>query len=72
MPQAGILPHMDASFHQWLGDDGPQFTLLLVVDDATSAVVNAVFSPEEDTRCQFSESMTEIFTVIDPSGSTLV
>ena len=44
---------MDASFQQWLGDDGPQFTLLLVVDDATSAAANAVFSPEEDTRCQF-------------------
>ena len=38
---------------EWLGDDGPQFTLLLALDDATSAVVNAVFSPEEDTRSYF-------------------
>ena len=53
MPQAGMLSQMDASFQQWLGDDGPQFTLLLVVDDATSAAANAVFSPEEDTRCKF-------------------
>ena len=40
MPQAGMLVQIDGSFHRWLGDDGPQFTLLLAVDDATSAVVN--------------------------------
>ena len=44
-----MLVQIDGSFHRWLGDNGPQFTLLLAVDDATSAVVNAVFSPEEDT-----------------------
>lgn len=38
MPQAGMLVQIDGSFHRWLGDDGPQFTLLLAVDDATSAV----------------------------------
>ena len=59
MPQAGMLVQIDGSFHhgsfhRWLGDDGPQFTLLLAVDDATSAVVNAVFSPEEDTRGYFT------------------
>ena len=54
MPQAGMLAQIDGSFHWWLGDDGPQFTLLLAVDDATSAVVNAVFSPEEDTRSYFT------------------
>ena len=53
MSQAGMLVQIDGSFHRWLGDDGPQFTLLLAVDDATSAVVNAVFSPEEDTRSYF-------------------
>ena len=46
MPQAGMLVQIDGSFHRWLGDDGPQFTLLLAMDDATSAAVNAVFSPE--------------------------
>ncbi len=45
---------IDGSFHRWLGDDGPQFTLLLAVDDATSAVVNAVFGPAEDTRGYFT------------------
>ena len=54
MPQAGMLVQIDGSFHRWLGDDGPQFTLLLAVDDATSAVVNAVLSPEEDTRSYFT------------------
>jgi transposase len=54
MPQAGMLVQIDGSFHRWLGDDGPQFTLLLAVDDATSAVVSAVFGPEEDTRGYFS------------------
>ena len=53
MPQAGMLVQIDGSFHRWLGDDGPQFTLLLAVDDATSAVANAVFGPEEDTRGYF-------------------
>ena len=53
MPQAGMLVQIGGSFHRWLGDDGPQFTLLLVVDDATSAVANAVFCPEEDTRGYF-------------------
>ena len=54
MPQAGMLLQIDGSFHRWLGDGGPQFTLLLAVDDATGAVVNAVFSPEEDTRGYFT------------------
>ena len=54
MPQAGMLVQIDGSCHRWLGDDGPQFTLLPAVDDATSAVVNAVFSPEEDTHGYFT------------------
>ena len=32
-------------FPLWLGDDGPQFTLLLAVDDATSAVANGCLVP---------------------------
>ena len=53
MPQAGMLVQTDGSSHRWLGDHGPLFTLLLAVDDATSAVVNPVFCPEEDTRNYF-------------------
>ena len=54
MPQTGMLVQIGGSFHRWLGDDGPQFTLLLAVDDATSAVANAVFCPEEDTCSYFT------------------
>ena len=54
MPQSGMLVQIDGSFHRWVGDDRPQFTLLLAVDDATSAVVNAVLSPEEDTHSYFT------------------
>ena len=44
---------IDGSHHRWLDEQGPQFTLLLAVDGATSAVLNAVFRPEEDTRGYF-------------------
>ena len=43
MPQAGMLIQLDGSHHARLEDRGPKFALLLAVDDATSAVVNAVF-----------------------------
>ena len=38
MPQEGMLVQIDGSHHRWLGDDGPQFTRLLAVDDATSSL----------------------------------
>ncbi len=44
---------MDGSYHRWLGDDGPQFTILLAVDDATGCVVNALFYDHEDTGSYF-------------------
>ena len=53
MAQEGLLIQMDGSYHRWLGEAGPQFTLLLVVDDATGAVVNALFCEREDTRNYF-------------------
>ena len=54
MPQAGILVQLDGSHHAWLEDRGPKFTLLLAVDDATSAVVNAVFCISENTAGYFT------------------
>ena len=54
MPQTGMLVQLDGSHHAWLEDRDPEFALLLAVDDASSAVVNAVFSPEEDTRGYFT------------------
>ena len=53
MPREGMLIQIDGSYHRWLGEDGPQFTLLLAVDDATGAVVNALFCELENTRGYF-------------------
>ena len=53
MPRAGMLIQIDGSYHRWLGEEGPQFTLLLAVDDATGIVVNALFCEWEDTRSYF-------------------
>ena len=44
---------MDGSYHRWLGEDGPQFTILFAVDDATGAVVNALFCEQEDSSSYF-------------------
>ena len=46
----GMLIQIDGSYHRWLGEDGPQFTLLLAVDDATGCVVSALFCEYENTR----------------------
>ena len=54
MPREGMLIQIDGSYHRWLGKDGPQFTLLLAVDDATGTVVNALFCELENTRSYFS------------------
>ena len=48
-----MLIQMDGSYHRWLGEAGLQFTLLLAVDDATGAVVNAVFCEHENSLNYF-------------------
>ena len=53
MPREGMLIQMDGSYHRWLGGDGPQFMLLIAVDDATGVVVNALFCGQEDARNYF-------------------
>ena len=53
MPREGMLIQVDGSYHRWLGEDGPQFMLLLAVDDATGVVVNALFCELESTRSYF-------------------
>ena len=53
MPREGMLIQLDGSYHRWLGEDGPQFTILLAVDDATGCVVNALFCDHEDTSGYF-------------------
>ena len=54
MPREGMLIQVDGSYHRWLGKDGPQFTLLLAIDDATGVVVNALFCELENTHSYFS------------------
>ena len=49
----GMLIQLDGSYHRWLGKDGPQFTILFAVDDATGCVVNALFCDHEDTNSYF-------------------
>ena len=53
MPREGVLIQLDGSHHCWLGEDGPQFALLFAVDDATGAVVNALFCEQEDSLSYF-------------------
>ena len=50
MPSEGMLLQVDGSHHAWLEERGPRFALLLAVDDATGAVVHALFRPSEDAR----------------------
>jgi transposase len=53
MPQEGMLVQVDGSHHRWLGEQGPWFTLLLAVDDATGTVPYALFQKQEDTEGYF-------------------
>ena len=59
MPQVGMLIQLDGSFHRWQVKAGPQFTLLVAVDDATGAVVNALFCEREDA-CNYFVMMQEL------------
>jgi len=53
MPQEGILLQLDGSYHRWLEDRGPWFTLFLAIDDATGTVPYAIFREREDTLGYF-------------------
>ena len=53
MPREGMLIQLDGSYHPWLGDGRPRFTLLIAVDDATGRVVSASFSEKGDARSYF-------------------
>ena len=53
MPREGMLIQMDGSYHPWLGDQVPPFTLLIAVDDATGTAVNALFCEKEEAYTYF-------------------
>jgi transposase len=48
-PIPGLLLHIDASRHQWFGDER-WFDLIVIMDDATSEVYYAQLVEEESTR----------------------
>jgi hypothetical protein len=48
-----MLVQIDGSQHHWLGANGPEFTLLLAIDDATGTVPYALFREQEDTEGYF-------------------
>lgn len=49
-PAVGELVQIDGSPHAWFEDRGPRCTLIIFVDDATSALRHAQFVPAETTR----------------------
>jgi len=48
--QEGVLLLWDGSPHRWLGVNGPQWTLVAVMDDATGAFLCGVFAEQEDAQ----------------------
>lgn len=48
-PCIGMLVQLDGSPHDWFEGRGPQCTLLVFIDDATSLIQYAVFVDSEDT-----------------------
>ena len=59
MPREGMLVQIDGSLHRWLGDDHPQLTLHLAVDDASGKVLAARFRRDEDT-CGYFELLGDL------------
>ena len=53
MPREGMLIQVDGSYHPWLGDQVPPFTLLIAVDDATGTVASALFCEKEEAYTYF-------------------
>jgi transposase len=52
-PRAGMLLQFDASSHDWLEGRGPRLALAGAIDDATGAVVGALFREQEDAAGYF-------------------
>jgi transposase len=63
-PIPGLLLHIDASKHQWLGDER-WFDLIVIMDDATSEVYYAQLVDEESTKTV----MLALREVIEQKGS---
>jgi transposase len=59
-PQFGELVQIDGSPHDWFEGRGPRCSLLVLVDDATSALVGLHFAPNETTVAYFEVLRTTI------------
>jgi transposase len=53
MPAEGLLLQLDASPHHWLGEHGPELSLVGAIDDATGRVPGACFREQEDAAGYF-------------------
>jgi transposase len=53
MPAEGLLLQLDASLHRWLGEGGPELSLVGAIDDATGRVPAACFRDQEDAAGYF-------------------
>lgn len=58
--QMGDILYLDGSLHRWYGESFPKATLILCVDDATSAALGGVFIDEENRNGCF-EVAYEVF-----------
>ena len=67
MAQEGQLLQADGSPHRWLGPDGPEWTLIAGIDDATGRVEHAVFRAQEDA----AGYMTWLRRVVETKGIPL-
>jgi transposase len=63
-PLPGMLLHIDASRHPWLGEELPALDLVTVLDDATSEVYYARLVEEENTETV----MAALLAVIQTKG----
>ena len=57
--QGGMLIQIGGSQHRWLGDEHPQLSLHLAVDDATGKVLAACFRPDQDA-CGYFELLGDL------------
>jgi len=53
-PMRGMMLHLDASTHAWLGEDWPMADLVVMLDDADGRILFARFVEQEGTASTFA------------------
>lgn len=61
-PSRGELVQIDGSPHDWFEGRGPTCSLIVFIDDATSALLALRFAPAETTRA-YMDTLTDYLTV---------